>query len=106
MRAAGQRLTSFVRVSASQVFGFTSLSLQLSTREAMQAQLCAPSSLPAKSAFFLLCKPPHNRKNWLFAGSSEPFESVAWQTLSLRPPIAAFSAANQDGCEPPQPLLL
>ena len=47
MRAAGHRLTSFVSVSVIQAFGFTSLSLQLSTSEAMQAQLSAPSSLPA-----------------------------------------------------------
>jgi hypothetical protein len=33
--------------------GLTLLSLQVSTRDAMQAQFSAPSSLPAKRLFFL-----------------------------------------------------
>ncbi|AMK26560.1 hypothetical protein K426_28325 (plasmid) [Sphingobium sp. TKS] len=44
-------------------------SLQFSMSVAMTAQLSPPSSEPAKSAFFRLCIPFHNRKNWLFAGS-------------------------------------
>ena len=54
MRAAGQRLTSLVSVSVSHACGFTALSLQVSTSEAMIAQLAPPSSLPAKSAFLRL----------------------------------------------------
>lgn len=45
MRVAGQRLTRFVSVSASQVCGFAALSLQVSMSEAMIAQLAPPSSL-------------------------------------------------------------
>jgi hypothetical protein len=47
MREAGQQLTSFVRVSKSQACGFIALSLQVSISDAMAAQFCAPSSLPA-----------------------------------------------------------
>lgn len=48
----GQRLTSFVSVSASKACGFTALSLQVSISEAIIAQLAPPSSLLAKRAFF------------------------------------------------------
>ena len=52
MREAGQRLTSFVRVSVSHTCGLTALSLRVSMCDAMIAQLAPPSSVPAKSALF------------------------------------------------------
>ena len=79
---AGQPLTSLVRVPASQACGFTSLSLQVSISEAMAAQLVAPSSLPAKSAFFRLCRSLHNRnyaqvrimRSWLAVCAESPVD--------------------------------
>ena len=52
MRDAGQRLTSLVRVSVSQAYGFTPLSLQVSISDAIVAQLEPPSSLPGEQRFF------------------------------------------------------
>ena len=51
MREAGQRLTSLVKVSVSQACGLTSFNLQVSTSDAMIAQLAPPSSEPANRAF-------------------------------------------------------
>jgi hypothetical protein len=48
--AAGHPLRSLVRTSVIQAWGFTALSLQLSMKEAKQAQLSAPSSLPANAS--------------------------------------------------------
>ena len=73
MRDAGQRLTSLVSVSASQACGFTALSLQVSISEAMIAQLAPPSSLPAKSAFFL------------FNASGRMERSTVLVSISMRP---------------------
>jgi hypothetical protein len=42
----------------------------------------APSSVQLNSQFFLLCGAPHNKKNWLFAGSERAGRrAVAIQSL-------------------------
>src|SRR5260370_27722756 len=54
IRLLGQLWTSFVSRSVRYVSGLTPRSLHVSISEAGIAQLSAPSSLPANSAFFLL----------------------------------------------------
>ena len=70
---AGQPLTSFVSVLASQACGFTPLSLQVSISEATIAQLAPPSSLPAKSAFFR------------FNAIGRMLRSTVLESISMRP---------------------
>ncbi|MDC0678992.1 transposase domain-containing protein [Sorangium sp. wiwo2] len=45
--------------------------------ERMVAFHSAPSLLPTKIQFFLLCGAPHNRKNYLFAGSDKGAKRLA-----------------------------
>ena len=62
---------SFWSVVVSQALGSMPPSLAVSISEARIAQCWAPPSDPANSAFFLLCRGLHNRKNALFAGHDE-----------------------------------
>ena len=74
MRDAGvEQLTSLVSVAVIQASGSTELSLHVSMSDAIIAQLCAPSSWPAKSAFLRLSAMPRIER------------STVLESISMRP---------------------
>src|SRR4051812_17334354 len=72
-RRLGQLLTSLVRTSATYASGLMPCNLHVSISEASIAQFSAPSSEPAKSAFFLL------------RATGRMLRSTVLESISMRP---------------------